>query len=77
MKKAVIVLMLSVFVLAFIGTVMTTPVVAKGRVNCDKLPCVATIFPDGSKYICCEYYIVQNKCILDEDQCYWEDPIPE
>ncbi len=77
MKKALIVVMLSVFVFTFVGTIMTTNADAKGRVNCDKLPCIGEVFPDGSKYICCEYEIIRNKCYIDESECSWVPPDPE
>jgi hypothetical protein len=77
MKKATFVLMLAVFGIVLGSLALTTGAEAKGRVNCEKLPCLAEAFPDGSVYICCEYQVIRNKCVPIDSACYWEYPNPE
>ena len=65
MKKALIVVLLCVFVFSLVGTVVAAN-------NCKKLPCLAQVFPDGSKYICCDFRPAGDHCVVIENKCYWE-----
>ena len=62
MKKALIVMLLCVFVLSFVGTVLAAN-------NCRKLPCKATLLPDGSTYLCCYFKPVGDHCEVIEHKC--------
>jgi hypothetical protein len=65
MKKALIVLLLFVFVLTFAGTVFA-------KSFCNKMPCIVEVFPDGSRYICCKFRPAGDHCVVVEKACYWE-----
>ena len=63
MKKALIVVLLCVLVLSFVGTVYAS------NNKCKKLPCIATILPDGSTYICCYFRPAGDHCVVIERLC--------
>ena len=62
MKKALIVVLLCVFVFSLVGTVVAAN-------KCKKLPCIATVLPDGSKYVCCYFRPAGDHCVVIEHLC--------